>query len=81
MDRCRPGLPSGHHEGHGGLPTGHLHRLVDILAPDVVALGDGGGIKQAMPRPVVGVDKVSAFSLLAWSLLPGGPWFRCSHRG
>ncbi|MFE3456840.1 RNA polymerase sigma-70 factor [Nocardiopsis aegyptia] len=39
--------------------TGDLQGLVDILAPDVVALGDGGGVKQALPRPVVGADKVA----------------------
>lgn len=40
------------------ISTGDLQDLVDILAPDVVALGDGGGIKQAMPRPISGADKV-----------------------
>ena len=40
------------------LRTGDLQHLVDVLAPDVVALGDGGGIKQALPRPVMGADKV-----------------------
>jgi RNA polymerase sigma-70 factor (ECF subfamily) len=39
--------------------TGDLQNLVDVLAPDVVALGDGGGVKQAMPRPVVGAGKVA----------------------
>ena len=39
--------------------TGDLQRLLDILAPDVVALSDGGGIKQAMPRPVVGAGRVA----------------------
>jgi RNA polymerase sigma-70 factor (ECF subfamily) len=39
--------------------TGDLQRLLDILAPDVVFLGDGGGVKQAVLRPVVGVDKVA----------------------
>ncbi|MFI0444038.1 RNA polymerase sigma-70 factor [Actinomadura sp. 6N118] len=38
--------------------TGDLQNLLDILAPDVVALGDGGGVKQAVPRPIVGADKV-----------------------
>ena len=38
--------------------TGDLQRLLDILAPDVVYLGDGGGVKQAVPRPIVGADKV-----------------------
>ena len=40
------------------LETGDLQPLVDLLAPDVVALGDGGGVKQALPRPVLGADKV-----------------------
>jgi RNA polymerase sigma-70 factor (TIGR02957 family) len=39
--------------------TGDLQRLLDILAPDVVFLGDGGGIKQAVLRPVVGADRVA----------------------
>jgi RNA polymerase sigma-70 factor (TIGR02957 family) len=39
--------------------TGDLQRLLDILAPDVVFLGDGGGVKQAVLRPVVGADKVA----------------------
>ncbi|WP_394816500.1 RNA polymerase sigma-70 factor [Streptomyces lancefieldiae] len=39
--------------------TGDLQGLLDILAPDVVLLGDGGGIKQAVLRPVTGADKVA----------------------
>jgi RNA polymerase sigma-70 factor (ECF subfamily) len=39
--------------------TGDLQGLVDRLAPDVVLLGDGGGVKQAVPRPIVGADKVA----------------------
>ncbi|MGH1563205.1 RNA polymerase sigma-70 factor [Mumia sp. DW29H23] len=39
--------------------TGDLQSLVDVLAPDVVALSDGGGIAQAVPRPIVGADKVA----------------------
>jgi RNA polymerase sigma-70 factor (TIGR02957 family) len=42
------------------LETGDLQPLVDILAPDVVALGDGGGVKQALPRPVMGSAKVGS---------------------
>src|SRR5437868_2140932 len=34
--------------------TGDLQRLLDILAPDVVFLGDGGGVVQAALAPVVG---------------------------
>jgi len=39
--------------------TGDLQHLLDVLAPDVVFLGDGGGVKQAVPRPIVGADKVA----------------------
>jgi RNA polymerase sigma-70 factor, ECF subfamily len=39
--------------------TGDLRRLLDILAPDVVLVGDGGGVVQAMRAPVVGADKVA----------------------
>jgi RNA polymerase sigma-70 factor (TIGR02957 family) len=39
--------------------TGDLQRLLDILAPDVVFLGDGGGVKQAVLRPIVGADSVA----------------------
>ncbi|HEY0451150.1 RNA polymerase sigma-70 factor [Actinophytocola sp.] len=39
--------------------TGDLQRLLDILAPDVVFMGDGGGVKQAVLRPVVGADSVA----------------------
>jgi RNA polymerase sigma-70 factor (ECF subfamily) len=39
--------------------TGDLQSLLDILAPDVVALGDGGGVKQAVLRPIVGANKVA----------------------
>jgi RNA polymerase sigma-70 factor (ECF subfamily) len=38
--------------------TGNLQGLLDLLAPNVVLLGDGGGVKQAVPRPIVGADKV-----------------------
>jgi RNA polymerase sigma-70 factor (TIGR02957 family) len=39
--------------------TGDMQDLLDVLAPDVVALSDGGGIKQAVPRPIVGADRVA----------------------
>ncbi|WP_406038584.1 RNA polymerase sigma-70 factor [Micromonospora sp. NBC_00898] len=46
--------------------TGDIQRLLDILAPDVVLLGDGGGIKQAVPRPIVGADKVARLLAGGW---------------
>ncbi len=39
--------------------TGDLQHLLDILAPDVVFLGDGGGVVQAVLVPVVGAGKVA----------------------
>jgi RNA polymerase sigma-70 factor (TIGR02957 family) len=47
--------------------TGDLQGLLDILAPDVVFLGDGGGVVQAVLAPVVGAGQVA--SLLAASEL------------
>ncbi|MFH8517576.1 RNA polymerase sigma-70 factor [Streptomyces gelaticus] len=43
------------------LETGDLQGLLDVLAPDVVLLGDGGGIKQAARRPIVSADKVARY--------------------
>lgn len=39
--------------------TGDLQGLVDILAPEIVFLGDGGGVAQAALAPVVGADAVA----------------------
>ncbi|EHN73127.1 RNA polymerase sigma24 factor [Streptomyces sp. NRRL WC-3753] len=50
--------------------TGDLQGLLDILSPDVVLLGDGGGIKQAVLRPVVGADKVARLMLGGLVKLP-----------
>jgi RNA polymerase sigma-70 factor (TIGR02957 family) len=44
---------------HRAVESGDLQNLIDILAPDVVYLGDGGGARQATPQPVVGADKVA----------------------
>ncbi|MFF3378534.1 RNA polymerase sigma-70 factor [Streptomyces sp. NPDC002680] len=40
------------------LVTGDLKGLLDVLAPDVVFVSDGGGLRPAALKPVVGVDKV-----------------------
>ena len=41
--------------------TGDLQSLLDVLAPDVVLVSDGGGRKQAALRPITGADKVLRF--------------------
>ena len=41
------------------IETGELQRLLDILAPDVVLLTDGGGVVQAALAPIVGAGVVT----------------------
>jgi RNA polymerase sigma-70 factor (ECF subfamily) len=41
--------------------TGDLQGLLDVLAPDVVLVTDGGGFKKAALRPIHGRDKVLRF--------------------
>lgn len=43
--------------------TGDVQGLMDLLAPDVVFLADGGGVVNAVRRPVVGPDKVARLLL------------------
>jgi len=45
--------------------TGDLQHLLDILAPDVVFLGDGGGVVEAVQKPVVGAGKVARLLAVA----------------
>jgi RNA polymerase sigma-70 factor (TIGR02957 family) len=41
--------------------TGDIQGLMDVLAPDVVLITDGGGQKKAALRPIQGVEKVLRF--------------------
>ena len=43
------------------IETGDLQRLLDMLAPDIVLLTDGGGVKRAAVRPIVGAGRVARF--------------------
>jgi RNA polymerase sigma-70 factor (ECF subfamily) len=46
------------------LNTGDLQGLMDVLAPDVVSVADGGGKAQgAARRPIVGADRVARYVL------------------
>ncbi|WP_067793160.1 RNA polymerase sigma-70 factor [Actinomadura formosensis] len=47
------------HAFQRALETGDLQNLLDTLAPNVVLLSDGGGLKQALTRPVVGAHRVA----------------------
>ena len=41
------------------IETGDPQALLDVLAPEVVLVADGGGVKQAALRPVIGAEKVT----------------------
>ena len=43
------------------LETRDLQGLLDVLAPEVVVISDGGGIKRAAPQPIIGAEKVARF--------------------
>jgi RNA polymerase sigma-70 factor (ECF subfamily) len=45
--------------------NGDLQALLDVLAPDVVVVADGGGLVQAAPRPIRGAQRVAAFLINA----------------
>jgi RNA polymerase sigma-70 factor (ECF subfamily) len=60
------------------LQTGDLQVLLDVLAPDVVLVADGGGEAAAVRRPVVGSDRVasllSRFKTVAPTALVSAVW-------
>ena len=59
--------------------TGDLQSLLDVLAPDVVLLGDGGGIKQTVARPIVGAGKVGRLLVAALGRITAGASLRAAE--
>ena len=53
------------------LRTGDLQLLLDVLAPDVVLVADGGGEVTAFRRPVVGSDRVATLLSRFHTVAPG----------
>jgi RNA polymerase sigma-70 factor (ECF subfamily) len=47
---------------------GDLQSLLEVLAPDVVMVADGGGVAAAARKPIHGADKVATFLGTAWRL-------------
>jgi RNA polymerase sigma-70 factor (TIGR02957 family) len=43
------------------ISTGDVQGLVEVLAPDVVLISDGGGLVAAARKPITGVEKVVMF--------------------
>ena len=60
------------------LQSGDVQRLLDVLAPDVVLIADGGGEVTAFRRPVVGSERVasllSRFKTVAPRAVVGTVW-------
>ena len=56
--------------------TGDLEGLLAVLAPDVELVADGGGLRAAVRRPIVGAEKIVAF--FAGAAAKGG-WEVASH--
>jgi RNA polymerase sigma-70 factor (ECF subfamily) len=52
--------------------SGDLQGLLDVLAPDVVLVADGGGVVQAVVNPVVGAKKVANLLRPFRRLVPEG---------
>ena len=50
--------------------TGDVQALMDVLSPDVVLVADGGGVKKAALRPILGADKVARFLTSAGAGVP-----------
>ncbi|MFI6154569.1 RNA polymerase sigma-70 factor [Kitasatospora sp. NPDC051170] len=53
------------------LETGDLQDLLDLLAPDVVLLGDSGGVRPGEVEPIVGADRVARALAVGLPLLRG----------
>jgi RNA polymerase sigma-70 factor (ECF subfamily) len=52
--------------------SAQLGPLLDVLAPDVVIVSDGGGVAKAPPKPVAGRDHVARFLVGVLHRMPRG---------
>jgi RNA polymerase sigma-70 factor (TIGR02957 family) len=51
--------------------TGDVQDLMDVLAPDVVLVADGGGLAPAVRHPIEGMERVAAFLSRFSQVAPG----------
>ncbi|MFL6116920.1 MAG: RNA polymerase sigma-70 factor [Catenulispora sp.] len=61
------------------IETGDLQGLLDMLAPDVVALGDGGGVRRAFLEPIVGAEALGTVLSRGLALLRDKAVFEPAH--
>ena len=47
-----------------------IEALIGLLAPDATATGDGGGVVQAVPRPVEGAEEIARFFAGRMDVMP-----------
>jgi RNA polymerase sigma-70 factor (ECF subfamily) len=52
------------------LTTGDMQGLMDVLAPEVVLISDGGGLVPAARKPIEGADKLVAAFAAGYTRLP-----------
>ena len=55
------------------LTNGDVPGLLEVLAPDVVLVGDGGGLAPTVPKPVRGAAKLAPVMARFADLAPGTP--------
>ncbi|KQM82590.1 RNA polymerase sigma-70 factor [Agromyces sp. Leaf222] len=54
------------------LNTGDVQGLMDVLAPDVVSVADGGGkVRGAALRPIIGADRIARYLVGGLAKTPG----------
>jgi RNA polymerase sigma-70 factor, ECF subfamily len=51
--------------------TRDMQGLLDVLAPEVVLVGDGGGVKQAVLRPIISAEKVVRYFFAGFGMPEG----------
>ncbi len=53
------------------LTTGDVQALMDVMAPDIVVVADGGGLVAAARHPIIGSDTVAKFLSVFSKVAPG----------
>lgn len=71
--------------------SGDVQALMDVMAPDVVLIADGGGLAPAFPRPIQGMENVATLlshyartapdAVASTMWLNGAPAVRIDHAG
>jgi len=63
------------------LTTGDVPALLEVLAPDVLVIGDGGGLAPTIPKPVRGAAKIAPVMARFAEVAPGVKVFTVDLNG